>query len=74
MATQNRGETYQVLVYRPQNPRFCRYRIDKATQVTVDSMAAWSAGIRKCAVDLEKNSFFIDGEATGGNTLGALYP
>ena len=74
MATQNHGEAHQVLVYRPQSPRFCRYRIDKATQVTVDSMAAWPAGIMKRAVDLGKNNFFIDGEATGGNTLGALYP
>jgi len=47
-------------------------RIDKATQVTVDGMAGWSAGVRNCAADLGKNNFFINGEATGGNALGAL--
>jgi len=52
---------------------FDAIRIDKATQVTVDGMANWSAGVRKCAADLGKNNFFINGEVTGGNTLGALY-
>ena len=52
---------------------FDAIRIDKATQVTVDGMAAWSAGVRKCATELGKNNFFINGEVTGGNTLGALY-
>jgi alpha-1,3-glucan synthase len=48
-------------------------RIDKATQVTVDAMAIWATGVRKCAADMGKNNFFISGEVTGGNTFGALY-
>jgi len=52
---------------------FDAIRIDKATQVTVDGMAAWATGVRKCASSLGKNNFFINGEVTGGNTLGALY-
>ena len=48
-------------------------RIDKATQVTVDPLAAWATGVRQCAAQLGKNNFFITGEVTGGNTFGALY-
>ena len=47
-------------------------RIDKATQVTVDAMATWATGVRKCAAEVGKNNFFISGEVTGGNTFGAL--
>ena len=52
---------------------FDAIRIDKATQVTVEALAIWAAGVRKCAADLGKNNFFINGEVTGGNTLGSLY-
>jgi alpha-1,3-glucan synthase len=52
---------------------FDAIRIDKATQVTVNSMGIWAAGVRKCAAELGKNNLFISGEVTGGNTLGALY-
>jgi alpha-1,3-glucan synthase len=48
-------------------------RIDKATQVTVEALAEWSAHVRQCASDLGKNNFFIPGEVTGGDTFGALY-
>jgi alpha-1,3-glucan synthase len=48
-------------------------RIDKATQVTVDFMAEWSAHTRECAAKFGKTNFFIPGEITGGNTFGALY-
>ncbi|TFK29967.1 alpha-1,3-glucan synthase [Coprinopsis marcescibilis] len=48
-------------------------RIDKATQVTVDGMAAWAASTRRCAKDLGKDNFFIPGEITGGDTFSALY-
>ncbi|CAA7271667.1 unnamed protein product [Cyclocybe aegerita] len=48
-------------------------RIDKATQVTVDALARWSASTRACATRLGKNNFFITGEVTGGDTFGALY-
>ena len=53
---------------------FGAVRIDKAlTQVTADSMAAWSTRVRKCASELGKNNPLINGEVTSGNTLGALY-
>ena len=52
---------------------FDAVRIDKSTQVTVDAMAIWSAGIRKCAAEMGKNNFFISGEVTGGNSFGSLY-
>jgi alpha-1,3-glucan synthase len=52
---------------------FDAIRIDKATQVTVDPLAAWATGVRKCAAELGKNNFFISGEVTGGNTFGSLY-
>ena len=48
-------------------------RVDKATQVTVDAMATWATGVRKCAAQMGKNNFFINGEVSGGNTFGALY-
>ena len=48
-------------------------RIDKATQVTVDALAAWASSTRACAADLGKDNFFIPGEVTGGDTFGSLY-
>jgi alpha-1,3-glucan synthase len=52
---------------------FDAIRIDKSTQVTVDPMATWATGVRKCAADMGKTNFFISGEVTGGNTFGSLY-
>ena len=48
-------------------------RVDKSTQVTLDAIATWATGVRKCASGLGKNNFFITGEVTGGNTFGSLY-
>ncbi|PFH54317.1 glycosyltransferase family 5 protein [Amanita thiersii Skay4041] len=48
-------------------------RIDKATQVTVDALAAWASSTRACAAKLGKSNFFIPGEVTGGDTFGSLY-
>lgn len=48
-------------------------RIDKATQVTVDALAQWSASTRACASRLGKENFFIPGEVTGGDRFGSLY-
>lgn len=52
---------------------FDAIRIDKATQVTVDPLAYWASGVRKCAQQMGKSNFFISGEVTGGNTFGSLY-
>ncbi len=49
------------------------FRIDKATQVTVDAMGDWSDHIRQCAKRFGKDNFFIPGEITGGNTFGSIY-
>lgn len=48
-------------------------RIDKATQLTVDSMAVWANATRACAKKFGKDNFFIPGEITGGDTFGSLY-
>lgn len=48
-------------------------RIDKATQVTVDGLSAWTSHTRECAKNLGKDNFFISGEVTGGNTFASLY-
>lgn len=48
-------------------------RVDKATQMTVDALASWSASTRACATAVGKNNFFIVGEITGGDTFGSLY-
>jgi alpha-1,3-glucan synthase len=48
-------------------------RIDKATQLTVEGSAAWTAHTRQCATEIGKTNFFITGEVTGGNTFGSLY-
>ena len=52
---------------------FDAIRVEKSTQVSVDGMAIWPAGVRKCAAELGKNNFFINGEVTGRNTFGSLY-
>ena len=49
------------------------FRIDKATQVTVDALGAWSESVRRCARKYGKTNFFIPGEITGGNTFGSIY-
>jgi len=49
------------------------FRIDKATQQTVDFVGKWGAAVKTCATSIGKNNFFIPGEITGGNTFGALY-
>jgi alpha-1,3-glucan synthase len=48
-------------------------RLDKSTQVTVDSLSNWTSSARDCANKLGKNNFIITGEVTGGDTFGALY-
>ena len=48
-------------------------RIDKATQMTVDALAEWSAATHACATELGKTNFFIPGEITGGNDFGSVY-
>lgn len=52
---------------------FDAIRVDKSTQVTLDAISIWAAGVRKCASAVGKNNFFITGEVTGGNTFGSLY-
>ncbi len=49
------------------------FRIDKATQITVDALGDFSASIRECARSVGKDNFFIPGEITGGNTFGSVY-
>lgn len=49
------------------------FRIDKGVQVTVDALGAWSSYIRECARQHNKTNFFIAGEITSGNNLGAIY-
>lgn len=49
------------------------FRYDKATQVTVDAEASFSAHLRKCARAVGKDNFFLTGEITGGNTMGSIY-
>ena len=49
------------------------YRLDKATQITVDAQGDWSSHIRECARQVGKENFFIPGEITGGNTFGSIY-
>jgi alpha-1,3-glucan synthase len=49
------------------------FRFDKATQVTVDALAEFGDFIRQCAVNVNKNNFFMPGEITGGNTFGSIY-
>lgn len=49
------------------------FRIDKATQQTVDFVGKWGQAVKTCAKAIGKNNFFIPGEITGGNTFGSLY-
>ncbi|KAG0152207.1 hypothetical protein CROQUDRAFT_85940 [Cronartium quercuum f. sp. fusiforme G11] len=49
------------------------FRIDKATQQTVDFVGKWGSAVKNCARAVGKRNFFIPGEITGGNTFGALY-
>jgi alpha-1,3-glucan synthase len=48
-------------------------RLDKSTQVTVDSLTNWTSGARDCATKLGKKNFLITGEVTGGDTFASLY-
>ncbi|EMD38388.1 bifunctional glycoside hydrolase family 13 glycosyltransferase family 5 protein [Gelatoporia subvermispora B] len=52
---------------------FDAIRIDKSTQITVDSLTAWTTATRACAKNLGKDNFLIVGEVTGGDTFGSLY-
>ncbi|KAK2466883.1 hypothetical protein APHAL10511_001141 [Amanita phalloides] len=52
---------------------FDAIRVDKATQLTLNALAAWATSTRQCAAKLGKQNFYISGEVTGGNTFGALY-
>lgn len=49
------------------------FRYDKALQATVDALGDMSEHYRECARSLGKHNFFLPGEITGGNTLGAIY-
>ncbi|CAZ80440.1 unnamed protein product [Tuber melanosporum] len=49
------------------------FRIDKATQITVDMLGDWSDSVRQCARRFGKENFFIPGEITGGDTFGSIY-
>ncbi|KAF2804995.1 alpha-1,3-glucan synthase Ags2 [Mytilinidion resinicola] len=49
------------------------FRMDKATQVTVDAQGDFADHLRQCAHRLGKENFFIPGEITGGNTFGSIY-
>ncbi|KUJ12806.1 alpha-1,3-glucan synthase Ags2 [Mollisia scopiformis] len=49
------------------------YRIDKATQVTVDALGEFSHAMRECARAVGKENFFITGEISGGNTFGSIF-
>lgn len=49
------------------------YRIDKATQVTVDALGEFSHSMRECARKVGKENFFITGEISAGNTFGSIF-
>ncbi|EPX71067.1 alpha-1,3-glucan synthase Mok13 [Schizosaccharomyces octosporus yFS286] len=49
------------------------FRIDKATQITVDFLASWAASVRECAGKYNKKNFFIPGEVTGSSSYGSIY-
>lgn len=49
------------------------FRFDKATQITVDALAAHNEATRKCAAGVGKKNFFLPGEITGGNAYGSIY-
>ncbi|KAJ5351246.1 hypothetical protein N7452_000220 [Penicillium brevicompactum] len=49
------------------------YRVDKALQVTLDSLGEWSEHMRYCAKQVGKDNFYIPGEIVAGNSFGSLY-
>ncbi|EPY51942.1 alpha-1,3-glucan synthase Mok11 [Schizosaccharomyces cryophilus OY26] len=49
------------------------FRVDKATQMTVDFLADWADSIRDCARKHNKHNFFIPGEVTGSSSYGSIY-
>ncbi|WBW73643.1 cell wall alpha-1,3-glucan synthase Mok11 [Schizosaccharomyces osmophilus] len=49
------------------------FRVDKATQMTVDFLADWADSIRDCARKHNKQNFFIPGEVTGSSSYGSIY-
>ncbi|EPY52099.1 alpha-1,4-glucan synthase Ags1 [Schizosaccharomyces cryophilus OY26] len=49
------------------------FRIDKATQMTVDFIADWSMHVRECAKKYGKENFLIVGEVTGSSSYGSIY-
>ena len=49
------------------------FRLDKATQSTVDAQGAFSSFVRGCAERFGKKNFMVVGEITGGNTFGSIY-
>jgi alpha-1,3-glucan synthase len=49
------------------------FRLDKATQITVDALGDFAESMRDCAREVGKENFFIPGEITGGNTFGSIY-
>jgi alpha-1,3-glucan synthase len=49
------------------------YRIDKATQVTVDALGDFSQAMRECAATVGKDNFYITGEISSGNTFGSIF-
>ncbi|CAG8424933.1 unnamed protein product [Penicillium salamii] len=49
------------------------YRVDKALQVTLDSLGEWSEYMRDCAKSVGKENFFLPGEIVAGNSFGSLY-
>jgi alpha-1,3-glucan synthase len=49
------------------------FRVDKALQVTLDSLGEWSEHMRDCARQVGKENFYIPGEIVAGNSYGSLY-
>ena len=49
------------------------FRLDKATQITVDALGDFSSAMRECASAVGKENFIITGEIAGGNNFGSVY-
>lgn len=49
------------------------FRMDKAMQITVDSLGTFSNRMRECAREVGKDNFFISGEIVNGNADGSIY-
>ncbi len=49
------------------------FRLDKATQITVDALGDFSSAMRRCASTVGKKNFIITGEIAGGNNFGSVY-